>query len=117
MLIENESQEKNRKIFILNPISMEIWKIQFAGKLPSCLPCHMEQGKERLGNVWENKKKLSVLCEITLAGEIVILGTYSTLDFGNTSQWRLQVRSWIWEFTEEIPRIHIHYIISSKNSM
>lgn len=33
---------KNRKIFILNPISMEIWKIQFAGKLPSCLPRHIE---------------------------------------------------------------------------
>lgn len=53
-----------------------------------------EVGQGKVGTcMGEQKDKLSVLCEITLAGEIVILGTDSTLDFHDTSQWRLQIRS------------------------
>lgn len=79
---------KNRKIFILNPISMEIQKAPILSPMPH------EVGQGKVGTcMGEQKDKLSVLCEITLAGEIVILGTDSTLDFHDTSQWRLQVRS------------------------
>lgn len=63
-------------------------------KAPILSPTPHRVGQGKVGKcMGEQKDKLSVLCEITLAGEIVILGTDSTLDFHDTSQWRLQVRS------------------------
>lgn len=65
----------------------------------------------------EQKDKLFVLWEIRiLTGEIVALGTYSVLDFGDTSQWRFEVRRWICEFRLQRKFLEFtHNIISSKN--